>query len=125
MPVQMHRGYGGVGILWKKDIDHLVTIVPNSGNRIQCITIRAEKPVLLVSVYMPCRGVTDNFEAFSDCLDQLTEIILKYGNTHNIILGDDFNEDLATGSTRRSYILSEFISEHSWATKVTDKTFIP
>ena len=64
MPVQMPRGYGGVGILWKKDIDHLVTIVPDGGNRIQCITIRAEKPVLLVSVYMPCKGVTEILKHF-------------------------------------------------------------
>ena len=32
-----------------------------------------------------------------------------------------FNEDLAIGSTIRSNILSDFMSEHSLATKVTEK----
>lgn len=124
LPVQMPRGYGGVAILWKKNIDHLVSVLPDGGNRIQCVTIRAEKLLLLVSIYMPCKGVTDNHEAFADCLDQLNEILLKYGDTHSILLGGDFNEDLAHGSARRSNSLKEFLTEHSLITKATDKTFI-
>ena len=31
LPVQMPRGYGGVGILWKKDIDHLISVIPDGG----------------------------------------------------------------------------------------------
>ena len=69
--VQMPRGYGGIGILWKKNIDHLVTELPDGGNRIQCVLIQAQKPILLISTYMPCKGVNDNYEAFLDCLDQL------------------------------------------------------
>ena len=124
LPVQMPRGYGDVSILWKKNIYHLVSVVPDGGNRIQCITIRAEKPILLVSIYMPCKGVTDNHEAFADCLDQLSEILLKYKDTHSILLGGDFNEDLAQGSARRSNSLKEFLAEHSLTTTATDKTFI-
>ena len=36
-PVQMPRGYGGIGLLWKKDVDHLVTELLDGGNRIQCV----------------------------------------------------------------------------------------
>ena len=120
----MPRGYGGVGILWKRNIDRLVSVVPDGGNRIQCISIRAEKPILLVSIYMPCKGVSDNHEAFADCLDQLSEILLKYKDTHSILLGGDFNEDLAQGSAGRSNSLKEFLAEHSLTTTATDKTFI-
>lgn len=74
MPVQLSRGYDGVGILWKKDIDHLVTVLPDGGSRIQYVLIRTQKPILLISVYMPCKGISDNHEAFSECLDQLNEI---------------------------------------------------
>ena len=42
-PVQMPRGYGEIGILWKKDIDHFFTELPDGGNRIQCVSIRAQK----------------------------------------------------------------------------------
>ena len=61
MPVHMPRGYGDIGIFWKKDKDHLATFVLG-GNHIQGITIRAEKPILLVSIYMPCKDVTDNLK---------------------------------------------------------------
>ena len=87
-PVQMPRGYGGIGILWKKDIDQIVTELPDGGNRIQCVSIRAQKPILLISTYMPCKGVNDNYEAFLDCLDQLNEILLKYGDTHDAVRGE-------------------------------------
>ena len=55
LPVQMPRGYGGVAILWRKDIDHLVTTLPDGTNRIQCIEISCKDPLIIVSVYMPCR----------------------------------------------------------------------
>ena len=86
-PVQMPRGYGGIGILWKKDIDHLVTELPDGSNRIKCVSIQTQKPILLISTYMPCKGVIDNYEAFLDCLDQLNEILIKYGGTHDVVLG--------------------------------------
>ena len=33
LPVQMPSGYGGVAILWKRTIDHLVRVLPDGGNR--------------------------------------------------------------------------------------------
>ena len=123
-PIQMPRGYGGVGILWKKDIDHLVTVLPDGGCRIQCVAVRAERPLLLISIYMPCKGASDNYEAFSECLDQLNEIVTKYGNTHDVVLGGDFNEEVSQGSSRRSTLLSEFLSDHCLTTTKTEKTFL-
>ena len=108
----------------RKTLTIKLTIVPDGHNHMQCVTIRAEKPVLLVSIHIPCKGVADSFEAFCDCLEQLTEIILKYRNTYNIILGGDLNEDLAIGSTRRSNMLSDIILEHSVAINVTNTTFM-
>ena len=48
LPVQMPRGYGGVGILWKKDIDHLISVIPDGGNRLQCVTVKADQPILVI-----------------------------------------------------------------------------
>ena len=52
LPVQMPRGYGGVGVLWRKSIDHLVTSVHDGANRIQCIELQLRNPILIVSVYL-------------------------------------------------------------------------
>ena len=124
LPVQMPRGYGGVGILWKKDIDHLISVIPDGGNRLQSVTVKADQPILVISAYMPCKGTTDNYDSFVECLDQLREIILKFRSTHSILFGGDFNEDYLAGSTRRSSCLKEFLSDFCLATTATEKTFI-
>jgi hypothetical protein len=36
-PIQMPRGYGGVAILWKKELDSLITSLKNGNERIQCV----------------------------------------------------------------------------------------
>ena len=87
MPTQMPRGYGGVAVLWKKSIGHLVTPIPDGGNRIQGVEIAGDKPTLLPSVYMPCKGIKDNIEDYEDCLAQVHEILQKYRTTHYIIIG--------------------------------------
>ncbi|MES9884980.1 MAG: reverse transcriptase family protein [Sedimenticola sp.] len=124
LPVQMPRGYGGVGVLWKKDIEHLVTVIPEGGNRIQCIEVNGEEPMLLISVYLPCRGVKDNYDDFCDCLDQVNEIIQKYSETHMILVGGDFNEDLVNEkSSRRTDALNSFINENQLMFNNTSKTY--
>ena len=74
LPVQMPRGYGGVAVLWKDSIDHLVSKVPDGGNRTQCIELAIDDPLLLVSVYMPCKGLREDVDKFQDCVAQVQEI---------------------------------------------------
>lgn len=126
LPIQMPRGYGGAAILWKKEIDHLVTKVPDGGNRIQCIEISTtHKPLLLVSVYMPCKGLKGNVEEFTDCLAQLTEIYEKYTHTHILVIGGDFNEELdSKKGSERKRSLEEFIRDCSLTRRKTGKTFV-
>ena len=81
-------------MLWKKEIGHLIQVQQDGGNRIQCIEVKGQNPLMLISVYMPCKGLTDNSEHFTDCLDQLNEIFEKYSPTHTIIIGGDWNKDL-------------------------------
>ena len=57
LPVQMPRGYGHVALLWEKNISHLMSSIPDGGNRIQGIEIAGAKPILMLSVYMPCKGL--------------------------------------------------------------------
>ena len=46
------------------------------------------------SSFTTCRGLSDDIEDYSDCLDQLSEIVVKYNDSHNIVLGGDMNEDM-------------------------------
>ena len=86
LPVQMPRGYGGIGILWQKKLDHLITPVADGGNRIQCVKLQGKQPMLIISVYMPCRRVKDNVNDFEDCLSQLQKLVTKYQDTHAVLL---------------------------------------
>ena len=125
LPVQMPRGYGGVAVLWKKNISHLVSPIPDGGNRIQGIEIAGDKPTLLLSVYMPCKGLKANLEDYDDCLAQVHEILQKYGKTHYIIVGGDFNEDITSQKiTKRQSSLNQLINENRLSTSKTGKTYV-
>ena len=109
----MPRGYGGVAVLWRKEIDHLVQDLPDGGNRIKCIEIKGNVPILVVSVYMPCRGLKENVEDFADCTDELNEIILKHKSSHKILLGGDRNEDIRKLPTsQRARHLLDLLEDH-------------
>ena len=125
LPVQMPRGYGGVAVLWRKELDHLVVKLPDGGNRIQCIALHGKKPLLLVSVYMPCKGLKGNEEEYKDCLAQLGEICLKYSSSHMVMIGGDFNEDIYSGGKgERRVCLQNFMKDCSLDTQVTEKTYV-
>jgi hypothetical protein len=36
-PIQMPRGYGGTGVLWKKELDHLINVI-DIGN--ECLSLK-------------------------------------------------------------------------------------
>ena len=89
LPVKLPRGYGGVGIMSQKKLDHLVTPKEDGNERIQCVELStAPRPIFLVSVYMPCRGhKADNVLEFIDCTEQLNTIYQKYKSTLDILIG--------------------------------------
>ena len=74
--------------------------------------LKGEEPLLLVSVYMPCRGLSENIEDYSDCLDQLSEIVAKYNGSHNMVLEGDINEDMVLrDQTVRAQLLKSFVKD--------------
>ena len=104
-----------------------MTKLPNGGNRIQCVEIsNPANPLLLVSVYMPCKGLKGNTEEFVDfCLAQLTEIYLKYMNTHTLIIGGDFNEEMDTlNNSERRQSVDKFIQDSGLTRRKTGKAFV-
>jgi hypothetical protein len=43
LPVSMPRGYGGVAIIWRKDIDHIIRPLEDGSEKIQCVEISGNK----------------------------------------------------------------------------------
>jgi hypothetical protein len=74
-PIQMPRGYGGTGILWKKELDHLINVIDIGNERIQCVEFMgSSRKRVIVSVYMPCKGPHNHVLEFQECVDMLYEI---------------------------------------------------
>lgn len=87
-PIQMPRGYGGTGILWKKELDHLINVIDIGNERIQCVEFMgSSRKLLIVSVYMPCKGPHNHVLEFQECVDMLYEITQTYGTSHIIVFG--------------------------------------
>ena len=124
-PIQIPRGYGGVAIFWKKDIDHIVNSLEIGNQRIICIELLTERPTLVICVYMPCNGETDSYHSHVECIEQLQEIIYTYQGTHEIIIGGDFNENaVVNNNSKRSSCFHTFIRENDLMTRNTEHTFI-
>ena len=95
------------------------------GNRIQCVKLLTQQPALVISVYMPCKGLHDNVDEFLDSLAQLQEIIQKFKSSHYILLGGDFNECLTSQkTTKRLTSIRQFLVENQLSWQQTGNTYI-
>ena len=69
--------------------------MPDGGHRVTAAEITGDRlPLCLINVYMPSRGCPDSDIQFQSTLDEVHEILEKYGHTHKILLGGDFNASL-------------------------------
>ena len=107
----MPRGYGGVAILWRKELDSYIAPLKVGNERIQCIKLSGKQNI--ISIYLPCKSSDSHYANFKECVDILHEIFETYENTHQIIIGGDFNENILEGieAQRKKYI-NDFMSDH-------------
>lgn len=99
-----------MAILWSSALDPYIKPIQYGGVRIQCVEILIDKPILLVSVYLPTKAENDKYEEFSEYIDQLFEMLQTYESTHEIIIAGDLNEDLTKQkNSRRLLKLRRFL----------------
>ena len=127
-PQYLPRGFGGVAVIWKDGIDSKVKPLEEGRERIQCVEIQTSKNknFLAISVYLPAVGSRNHEDEYKDAIDQLYEILQKYQNTHEIMIGGDLNEDLANYNRRnkRKDYLQQFILELGLTYTNCGKTFL-
>ncbi len=89
------RGSGGLALLWKKSLDHIVTKGPTfASHRCLSVTLNVpEEPIIFLAVYLPTRsgghGSTDDYKRELDLIDATID------NSHpNVLILGDFNADL-------------------------------
>ena len=85
------RGYGGVAIFWRKDINHVIKSDDDGNGRINVITVNMkEHPLCIINVYMPSDN-SNRDEQYKDILSHLEEMIDKFQCQYQILLCGDFN----------------------------------
>ena len=100
---QRPRGYGGICILWRKDLS--IEKLDEGSSRIQLVKLG--ESTILVNSYLPCRGKYSN-EEFKDEIDQIEEILHKYKDA-SIIIAGDMNVDIYRQHDARAKYFEEFM----------------
>jgi exonuclease III len=47
--------------------------------------------ICLINVYLPSRGRKNTIQSYNEALDTLREVMMKYKDTHIVIIGGDMN----------------------------------
>ncbi|KAK3089114.1 hypothetical protein FSP39_000940 [Pinctada imbricata] len=92
-PAERSRGHGGVAIIWKNSHDKSIKILEDGGIRINVIEVKTPQPLILINTYLPARNGGQK-DSYAEILDELSEIIYKYRQTHEIIVMGDMNASL-------------------------------
>jgi hypothetical protein len=87
-PKQRRRGHAGTAILWKIELDPLITPINEGSHRIIALEIEDHSPILLLNTYMPTLGAAD--ADYQESLDEVFAITQKY-DTHTMIWTGDIN----------------------------------
>lgn len=104
------RPYGGVAIIWRNDVkQNIIRLTPRSKRICAVIICFDEFKVLLCSVYMPQK---DNYNEYEETLGILSELCSSNGIVR-IVIGGDFNIDMARPSDRNFNLLHRFITRES------------
>jgi exonuclease III len=116
-PTTSHRrGKGGVAILFKKSIQHMITSLDIDDDRICGISLSLCKDIQIkvISVYLPSSNHTN--ASFSDYIEKLYDLHNKYSMSGDCIFMGDFNAPIHQEGDKhilsaRSKLLSKFMED--------------
>ena len=119
---RLPRGQGGVLILWPVQWSSKVKKMNEGNERIIGIEISGNDKLCLINVYLPTNNNSVNSHVeYAKCLDMLDSMIIKYRNSHKIVLCGDFNGTLLTARpyNKHDQLLQNFIKEHELIFELT------
>jgi exonuclease III len=108
------RPYGGCAILIKNDRINVEFINTTCRRLCACIVIFPDNHdrFLLLNVYMPNESVDSDCSMFFNVLLELTSVIEIHPDVNHIVIGGDFNTDLARVDSSYVELLSDFCDQH-------------
>ena len=108
------RGHGGVAVLWKKDLQPFIQTLNEGNERILPITVSIPNtyPLCLISCYLPSGERKSAIDTYMEDLAVIGEIVSKYRDSHNILIGGDLNADIFNRDGKKEKALREMIKLH-------------
>ncbi|CAC5411362.1 unnamed protein product [Mytilus coruscus] len=105
-PLQRPRGMSGTAVCYKHEISNSVIEKPDGSMRNIVIKVNIKpKSLLVIGVYMPCRGGADADNEYREIVDEISELVLKYKSLCDIVIAGDMPNS-------RDKIFLDFIKEH-------------
>lgn len=107
------RPFGGCAILWRRDLKCSVTPVSMATTR-ACGAIMSMEglKLLIISVYMPTDSGSANIEQYKDTLNVISAT-MNTCDISNVIIGGDFNADLARTQSQSTRLLNKFVESEA------------
>ncbi|XP_061729061.1 uncharacterized protein LOC133533986 [Cydia pomonella] len=109
--VLVGRPYGGVAILWRKNVFQCASVIRTVSTRIVAVKLGLQdRSILVFSVYMPVNA-TDNLPIFTKCLSEIHAILDDNSDVEAVYVLGDFNAHPAELFYRE---LEQFCLEQDW-----------
>ena len=100
---ERRRGYRGVAIVWRKELQKNVRILDEGNDRILDVEYKTEfLPMCLICAHMPTSGYADTAENYSTCVDLLSVIISKYRDTLLVVVCGDMSATILSSRSSNS-----------------------
>ena len=106
--LEVHKGrpYGGLGILWKKSLGQVCSVIEFDDTRLCAIEMSLNNSkILIVNLYMPY-DCHDNEDEFLHYMAKINDIIESYPTPYVYVMGD-FNANLYTNNGNAN-VMSKF-----------------
>ena len=109
--------------MWKKELDHAITILPDGGPRVQCIQVATDTGLVsIINTYMPSEGTHDQTADYHSVLDEVNEITQKLKvNSKVIWLGDLNGSFIRAKQTSNDKALKAFCVETGYHSKLSSR----
>jgi hypothetical protein len=98
LPSNRRVGKGGIGIMWKKEISHLIFPVETLSQYIIGVelTFSSDQHFYLFQTYIPCKN--HSIKTYKESIEEVENVLQTYHTRGKIILLGDFNVELPSRS---------------------------
>lgn len=105
LPSNRRVGKGGVALLWKRSINHMITPLEIEDDRIIGIRVQInpENILYVFEVYVPCSN--HGIDSFKKYIEKIENLFYKYNHKGMVLVMGDFNAELKTHSRRGAHFV--------------------